>query len=88
MRIRIQRDPILFSGRLTHAVIRSLDWLARHTLPPDKTPAHQSTGRRGEQDACFHLRRLGYGIVARNYRTPRPPGKIDLIGCSADALFH
>jgi putative endonuclease len=78
--------PILFSGRLTHAAIRSLDWLARHTLPPDQRPAHQRTGRRGEDDACFHLRRLGYVIVARNYRTPRQPGEIDLIGWDADVL--
>jgi putative endonuclease len=78
--------PILFSGRLTHAAILSLDWLARHTLPPDQRPAHQRTGRRGEDDACFHLRRLGYVIVARNYRTPRQLGEIDLIGWDADVL--
>ncbi|MGA9977034.1 MAG: YraN family protein [Candidatus Sulfotelmatobacter sp.] len=76
----------MFSGRLTHAAIRSLDWLARHTLPPQKLPAHQLTGRRGEHDAYFHLRRLGYVIVARNYRTPRQRGEIDLIGWDADVL--
>jgi putative endonuclease len=74
------------SGRLTQAVVRSLDWLARHALPPARLPAHQRTGRRGEEDAYFHLRRLGYTIVARNYRTPRRRGEIDLIGWDADML--
>lgn len=70
----------MLSGRLTHAAIRGLDWLARHILPPDKMSAHLRTGRRGEEDAYFHLRRLGYIIVARNYRSPRRRGEIDLIG--------
>ena len=76
----------MFSGRLTHAAVRTLDWLARHTLPPEKMPAHQRTGRRGEQDAYFFLRKLGYTIVARNYRTPRRRGEIDLIGWDRDVL--
>jgi putative endonuclease len=76
----------VFSGRLTHAAIRSLDWLAQHTLPPERKPEHQRTGRRGEEDAYFHLRKLGYIIVARNYRTPRQRGEIDLIGWDDDVL--
>ena len=40
----------------------------------------------GKMSPAFHLRRLGYVIVARNYRTPRHPGEIDLIGRSADVL--
>lgn len=74
------------SGRLTHAAVRSLDWLAGHLLSPDKRPAHLRTGRRGEQDAYFHLRKLGYVMVARNYRTPRCRGEIDLIGWDGDVL--
>jgi putative endonuclease len=77
------------SGRLTHVTIRALDWLAQHTLPADKKdkhPEHQRTGRRGEEDAYFHLRRLGYVIVARNFRSPRCRGEIDLIGWDHDVL--
>jgi putative endonuclease len=74
------------SGRLTHAAIRTLDWLALHTLPPEKGPAHQRTGRKGEQDAYFYLRRLGYVMVARNFRSPRRRGEIDLIGWDKDVL--
>jgi putative endonuclease len=74
------------SGRFTHAIIRSLDWLAAHTLAPDTSPEHQQTGRRGEEDAYFYLRRHGYVMVARNFRSPRRKGEIDLIGWDRDVL--
>ena len=73
-------------GRVTQAVLRVLDWLAEHTLPPDKGPAHQRTGRIGEEAAYFHLRKLGYTMVARNFRSPRCRGEIDLIGWEKDVL--
>ena len=47
---------------------------------------HQRTGRRGEEDAYFHLRSLDYVIVARNFRSPRCRGEIDLIGWDRDVL--
>jgi len=79
----------VLTGRLTHATIRALDWLAHRTLPADKKdkhPEHQRTGRRGEEDAYFHLRKLGYTMVARNFRSPKYRGEIDLIGWEADVL--
>jgi putative endonuclease len=75
-----------FSGRVTQAAIRALDWAAERTLPPDDAPMHQRTGRRGEEDAYFYLRRLGYVMVARNFRCSRRRGEIDLIGCDEDVL--
>jgi len=69
-----------FSGEPTRALLRFLDWLAEHTLPPEKIAAHHRTGRRGEEAAYFHLRKLGYTMVARNFRSPRCRGEIDLIG--------
>jgi putative endonuclease len=74
------------SGRLTHATIRVLDWLAEHTLPPDNLPTHQRTGRRGEEDAYFYLRHRGYVMVARNFRSPHHRGEIDLVGWDKDML--
>ncbi len=74
------------SGRLTHATVRALDWLAARTLPPDKAPAHQVTGRRGEEAAYFYLRKLGYVIVSRNFRSPHRRGEIDLIGWHQNVL--
>lgn len=76
----------MFSGRLTHATIHALDWLAEHTLAPNKAPEHQRTGRRGEEAAYFYLRRRGYVMVARNFRSPRRRGEIDLIGWDKDVL--
>src|ERR1700688_935082 len=76
----------MLSGRATQAVLRILDWLAARTLPRDTAPAHQQTGRRGEEAAYFYLRELGYTMVARNFRSPRCRGEIDLIGWEADVI--
>jgi len=67
-------------------VISALDWVASRVLPPDRRPRHLRVGSRGEEDAYFHLRKLGYAIVARNFRTPRCRGEIDLIGWDSDVL--
>jgi putative endonuclease len=74
------------SGQITQAAVRVLDWVAERTLPADGAPAHQRTGRRGEEDAYFYLRRLGYVMVARNFRSSRRRGEIDLIGWEDDVL--
>ena len=51
------------------------------------TAAHApAIGVRGEEDAYFHLRNLGYVMVARNFRSPRCRGEIDLIGWDADVF--
>jgi len=74
------------SGRLTHAAVRALDWIAAHTLPPEKKPGHQRTGRRGEEAAYFYLRGRGYVMVARNFHSPQHRGEIDLIGWDKNVL--
>jgi putative endonuclease len=76
----------VFSGRGTRVVLWFLDWLAELTLPASKLAAHYRTGRRGEEAAYFHLRGLGYVMVARNFRSPRCRGEIDLIGWDDDVL--
>jgi putative endonuclease len=78
--------PRVFSGQPTRAVLRALDWLAERFLPAEQIAAHHKTGRRGEEAAYFHLRKLGYTMVARNFRTPRCRGEIDLIGWEDDTL--
>jgi putative endonuclease len=70
----------------TRTVIHSLDWIADRVLRPEDGPHHLRVGSRGEEDAYFHLRKLGYAIIARNFRTPRCRGEIDLIGWDADVL--
>src|SRR5436309_5519059 len=76
----------MFGGRLTQATLRALDWIAGRTFPPDDLPAHQRTGRRGEEAAYFYLRRKGYVIIARNYRSPHHRGELDLVGWDKDTL--
>src|SRR5258705_11163608 len=76
----------MFAGRVTQATLRALDWLAAHTLAPEDLPAHQLTGRRGEEAAYFYLRRQGYVIIARNYRSPHHRGELDLVGWDKDIL--
>ena len=44
----------------------------------------RGTGRRGEAIASAHLERLGFTILARNYRTRE--GEIDLIACRRRTL--
>lgn len=79
----------MFSGRGTHVVIQSLDWLAERLLPSDESPGHLRVGVRGEEDAYFYLRKLGYQIVAQNYRSPKYQGEIALIAWDHDVLlFH
>jgi len=49
-------------------------------------PLHQQVGRRGEEAAYFYLRRRGYVMVARNFRSPHQRGEIDLIGWDKEVL--
>ena len=76
------------SGRLVHAVVRAIDKVAalRSKATEPHSAPHQITGKRGEEDAYFYLRRLGYVMVARNFRVPRRRGEIDLIGWDHDTL--
>ena len=77
----------MLSGRITQTLLRGLDRVINKTSAKDiQTPAHQLTGRRGEEDAYFYLRRRGYVMVARNFRTARHHGEIDLIGWDNDVL--
>jgi putative endonuclease len=49
-------------------------------------PSHLTTGRRGELAAFFYLRRQGYIVVARGWRSGRLRGDIDLIAWERDTL--
>ena len=42
----------MLTARLTQTTLRALDWLSEKFLPPDETPEHLKTGRRGEEAAC------------------------------------
>jgi putative endonuclease len=74
--------PVVFM----RSIIRSLDWVAELVLPADVRPRHHRVGRLGEEEAYFYLRKMGYQIVARNFRSPRRRGEIDLVGWDGDVL--
>jgi putative endonuclease len=44
------------------------------------------TGERGEKEALFHLRRMGYTVVARRWKSAKIWGDVDLIGWDGEWL--
>lgn len=74
------------SGTLIHAAARTLDSISDTIAPNDKTAAHLLTGRAGEEAAYFYLRKLGYVMVARNWRIPQCKGELDLVAWDGDVL--
>jgi putative endonuclease len=71
---------------LTRALCDVLDWTAKTFRREPPQARHIKTGRRGEDQAYFHLRQMGYVIVARNWRTVRHRGELDLIGWDQHVL--
>ena len=74
------------SGNLTRLALRAMDQAAKLVRQPPEQAPHLLTGRRGEEEAYFYLRRMGYVIVARNYRSRRRPSEIDLVGWDGEVL--
>lgn len=72
------------AGRIVRAAVELLDRAAK--LLPRSEAQHLETGRTGEESAYFYLRKVGYTIVARNWRTPSRRGEIDLIGWDGETL--
>jgi putative endonuclease len=72
-------------ARLTQLSLRALDSIAKF-LPAKTSDPRHATGRHGEEEAYFYLRRLGYVIIARNYRSPRSRSELDLVGWDGDTL--
>lgn len=80
--------PRLAQGRLS-IFERTLGWLdhqAGRSSRSSNHPVHLMTGLRGEDAAYFHLRRLGYTIVARRWSSPKLRGDLDLIGWDGEWL--
>ncbi len=74
------------SGTITRLTLRALDSVVRLLPGKPSGPRHLRTGRRGEEEAYFYLRRHGYVMVARNYRSPRSRSELDLIGWDGGTL--
>jgi len=66
---------------------RSVEWLAvRGERRGPSIPAHLRTGLRGERAAFFYLRRQGYVVTARRWRSSRVHGDLDLVAWEGDTL--
>lgn len=67
-------------------VMRRMDALAGVLGRWADGPAHLITGERGEREALFHLRRVGYTVVARRWKSAKLWGDIDLVGWDGSTL--
>jgi putative endonuclease len=67
-------------------MIRRMDALAVRRARGLGLPAHLATGERGEREALFHLRKMGYTVVARRWKSAKLWGDIDLIGWDGEWL--
>src|SRR5271156_5865523 len=64
---------------------RGVEWLAGRGKR-DAKAEHLVTGERGELEALFYLRRMGYTVVARRWKSSRLRGDVDLIGWDGEWL--
>ena len=67
-------------------MLRALDAAAWLLPKSRREPTHLVTGREGEDEAYFYLRRQGYIVVARNWRTRRRRGELDLVAWDGPVL--
>jgi putative endonuclease len=67
-------------------VMRGMDSLAARRANGNSRPAHLATGELGEREALFHLRKLGYTIVAQRWKSAKLWGDIDLVGWDGPTL--
>jgi putative endonuclease len=65
---------------------RAYTFLRRLADRKSPQPPHLLTGHRGEDAAYFHLRSVGYTIVARRWRSERVKGDLDLAAWDGDTL--
>jgi putative endonuclease len=67
-------------------VARRMDGMAARRSLERGSPQHLVTGERGELEALFYLRKMGYTVVARRWKTVRVRGDVDLIGWDGEWL--
>jgi putative endonuclease len=65
--------------RLLEGFVHASDYLAVRLRSGSMRPAHLEVGRRGEEAAFFYLRRHGYIVVARGWRSAKVRGDLDLV---------
>jgi putative endonuclease len=76
-------EPML-ALRLLEEFVHASDYLAAR-LGRGRAP-HLELGRRGEEAAFFYLRRRGYIVVARGWRSAKVAGDLDLVAWEDNTL--
>ena len=72
---------------LFERVIETCDRVAaRRSTDASRAPQHLVTGRRGELAAFFYLRRTGFVITARGWRSHVARGDLDLVAWEGDTV--
>ncbi|HEX5236124.1 MAG TPA: YraN family protein [Silvibacterium sp.] len=69
--------------RLFENLVNALD---RAAVRRSREAPHLVTGRRGERAAFFYLRRLGFIVTARAWRSARARGDLDLVAWEDSVL--
>ena len=72
--------------RLLEEFVHASDYLSGRFQGSANRPAHLELGRRGEEAAYFYLRRRGYTVVARDWRSGKARGDLDLVAWENDTL--
>jgi putative endonuclease len=66
--------------------MRRMDTLAERQGRRRGVTGHLATGERGEREALFYLRKRGYIVVARRWKSAKLWGDIDLVGWDGEWL--
>jgi putative endonuclease len=66
--------------------MRGMDSLAARRASRNSGPAHLATGERGEREALFHLRKVGFTVVAQRWKSAKLWGDIDPVGWDGPTL--
>ena len=72
--------------RLLEEFVHASDFLSARFRSRGNRPAHLELGRRGEEAAYFYLRRHGFTVVARDWRSGKAPGDLDLVAWENNVL--
>ena len=72
--------------RLLEEFVHASDSLSVRFRSRANRPAHLELGRRGEEAAYFYLRRHGFTVVARDWRSGKARGDLDLVAWENNTL--
>jgi putative endonuclease len=76
----------LLTLNLQRSALLAFKSLTRRLHRGPKLPPHHEVGVRGELEALFFLRRLGYIVIERRWRSPEHNGDLDLIAWEGETL--